>query len=588
MNKRHYSDYVLCKRLLFEAKDYWLSLLGIFILGLLSTPLALLMPVPLKIAVDSIIGNEPLPGFLVYLIPANYLSSSSDILILVVFLLLFIGLVTHLRGLISWLAETYVGEKILLDFRSKIFRHLQDLSLTYHDTRGTSDSVYKIQYDAPCIRLFINYTLIPLVSSLIMLISMIWVTTNINIQLAFAAMAVCPVLFVLTNFSRKAVRQVWVDVKGHESSAMAVVQEVLSAIRTVKAFTKEESEHKRFLNSSNLNLQGQLKIAFTQGGFDSLIAMTIVAGEAAVLFLGIKQVEAGTLVLGELLMVMAYLAQLYQPLRNISKNISDLQSGLASADRVYTLLDENVDIFEKQDAIQCKKAKGNIKFENVNFSYNENSEQVLNNVSFSISQGSRIGLVGKTGSGKSTLISLLARFYDPTSGTIYIDGVNIKDYKLADLRNQISYVLQDTVLFSASIRDNILYANPDATEDEIIQASKAANAHEFIMELAHQYDTVVGERGMLVSGGQRQRISLARAFLKDSPIIVLDEPTSALDVQTEARILASMERLMVGRTTILITHRPQTLDNFDRKLVLKNGHIVNTSNPGQKLVEGNV
>lgn len=584
MNKQNYSDYELSKRLLLEAKSYWLYIFGIFVLGLLSTPLALLMPIPLKISVDSVIGNEPLPGFLVSFLPAGNLSLSSNILLIVVLLLLLLGLLTHLKALISWVMETYVGEKLVLDFRSKIFRHVQNLSLTYLDTIGTSDSVYKIQYDAPCIRLFINYTLVPLVTSLIMLVCMIWVTANINLQLAFVAMAVCPVLFVLTNFSRKAVRDVWVNVKVYESNAMAVIQEVLSSIRTVKTFTKEASEHYRFLQSSKLNVKGQIKIAYTQGGFDSLIAMTIVTGEAAVLFIGIQQVESGTLSLGELLIVMAYLTQLYRPLQNISKNILDLQSGLASADRVYTLLDENIDVIEKQDAIQCKKVKGEIKFENVSFSYNENSKQILNNISFSIPQGTKIGLVGKTGSGKSTIISLLARFYDPTSGTIYIDGIDIRNYKLEDLRNQISFVLQDTVLFSTSIRDNILYANPNATEKEILLASKAANAHKFIMELPHQYDTVVGERGMLLSGGQRQRISLARAFLKDSPIIILDEPTSALDIKTEAEIIASMGRLMVGRTTILITHRPQALEHFNRKLALKDGHIFELSNASDHLI----
>jgi ATP-binding cassette, subfamily B, bacterial len=286
----------------------------------------------------------------------------------------------------------------------------------------------------------------------------------------------------------------------------------------------------------------------------------------------VLHVRSGTLTLGELLMVMAYLAQLYGPLATVTKKVAELQSSLASAVRAFSLLDEVPDVAERPDARPISRASGAVVFRNVSFAY-EKCRPVLRGISFELSPGARVGIMGATGAGKTTLASLLTRFYDPSAGQILLDGIDLRDYKLADLRNQFAIVLQEPVLFSASIAENIAYARPGASDREIVAAAKQANAHEFIGTLPQAYDTQVGERGMRLSGGERQRISLARAFLKDAPILILDEPTSAVDTRTEAAILEAMERLMRGRAAFIIAHRLSALKHCDPVLLIKDGGL---------------
>lgn len=573
MSDRNYSDVELSRRLLAQVKPYWAHLGVIFLMSLLAIPLSLLMPLPLKIAVDSVIGSKPLPAALAWWVPDALTGSASALMGIVVSLLFGIGLLRQLQALGGWVLDTYVGEKLVLDFRARLFHHLQRMSLTYHDVKGTTDSVYRVQYDAPAVQLFSIFGLIPLITYVFMLVGMLWVIAALDWQISLVAMAVCPVLYLLTNLCRKHLREIWNEVKEYQSSSMSVVQEVLGAIRIVKAFTQEDREQERFLSLSRQNLSGQVRVAYTQGRFDMLVGLTMVFGEAAVLFIGVQHVKSGILSLGGLLMIMAYLVQLYQPLRNISKNIADLQSALASAARAFSVLDERPEVIEKPHARPCGRATGALRFEDVSFAYDADYP-VLNEVTFHVPAGARVGITGTTGAGKTTLVSLIARFYDPSAGRILLDGIDLRDYKLADLRNQIAFVLQDTVLFSSSIRENIAYARADASEEEIIAAAMAANAHDFILDLPQGYGAQVGERGILLSGGQRQRIALARAFLKDAPIIILDEPTSAVDVKTEAAIMDAMQRLMSGRTTIMITHRPSTLDMFELQIRLEGGRII--------------
>jgi ATP-binding cassette subfamily B protein len=301
--------------------------------------------------------------------------------------------------------------------------------------------------------------------------------------------------------------------------------------------------------------------------------MTTTAGTAAVLFLGALHVQAETLTLGELLMVMAYLAQLYGPMETVSKKIADLQGSLVSAERAYALLDESPDVQDRPGALHLVHAQGAVTFQSVSFSYPHNPP-VLHEVSLEIPAGSRVGIEGTTGAGKTTLVSLLTRFYDPTAGQILLDGVDLRDYRLADLRNQFAIVLQDTVLFSTTVAENIAYARPGASDAEIVAAAHAANAHDFITRLPQGYETKVGERGMRLSGGERQRIALARAFLKDAPIVILDEPTSSVDLRTERLIIEALERLMRGRTTFIIAHRLSTLDDCNVRLRVEDGRLV--------------
>jgi ATP-binding cassette subfamily B protein len=352
------------------------------------------------------------------------------------------------------------------------------------------------------------------------------------------------------------------------------VQETLGGIRVVKAFGQEDRERERFTGKASETLRARMRLSFHEGGLGLMVGLVIAAGEAAVVFIGVRNVQAGTLTLGNLLLVMGYLSQLYRPLQSISKKVGDLQRSLASAERTFALLDQTPEVIEKPNAIPLSRARGALSFQNVSFAYDGENNPVLQNVSFEVGPGTRVGIAGATGAGKTTLVSLLTRFYDPTSGQITLDGVDLRDYRIADMRNQFAIVLQEPVLFSTSIAENIAYADPDATFEEIVAAARAANAHEFITHLPEGYDTQVGERGMRLSGGERQRISLARAFLKDAPILILDEPTSSVDMKTEAMIMEAMTLLMNGRTTFMIAHRLSTLANCDVRLQIEGGRVI--------------
>jgi ATP-binding cassette subfamily B protein len=350
------------------------------------------------------------------------------------------------------------------------------------------------------------------------------------------------------------------------------VQEGLSAIRVVKAFGQEDRESERFLERADKSLRANVGATLVAASFSIFTGLIMGTGTAAVLFVGVRLVQADALTLGDLILVMGYLGALYAPLNTLSQSPATLQASLASAERAFLLLDEVPDVVERKGARPLAHARGAVAFRDVSFAYRKD-HPVLHDVSFEIEPGTRVGISGTTGAGKSTLMNLLTRFYDPTVGQVLLDGVDIRDYKLADLREQFAIVLQEPVLFSTSIAENIAYARPDASEEEVVEAAKAANAHEFIAVLPHGYESKVGERGLSLSGGERQRISLARAFLKDAPILILDEPTSSVDTKTEAVIMDAMERLMQGRTVFMIAHRLGTLANCDVRMEIEDGRV---------------
>jgi ATP-binding cassette, subfamily B, bacterial len=561
------------RRLAAYARPYWPQILLVLILQLLATPLALLGPLPLKIAVDTVIGSRPLPGWLQAALPASLTGSATMLLGLAAALLVLTAVLGSLLDMATGLLQTYTGEKLAQDFRSRLFRHVQRLSLSYHDMTGTSDSTYRIQYDAPAIQRIVVDGLIPLFGSAVTLVAMIVVTARIDLRLAVVAMAVSPILFLLSRSFGPRLRKNWKEIKQLDSSAMGVVQEVLSAVRVVKAFGREDREHERFLHQSNRRVRRELEVSALQGSFDLLVALVMAGGSAAALLIGVQQVRAGTLSLGSLLLVMAYLQQIYKPLRMLSKKTVALESSMASAERAFALLDKVPEVAERKDAHRVGRSTGSLLFLDVSFAYDAD-HTVLNRVSFAAPPGTRVGIRGTTGAGKSSLMGLLMRFYDPTDGQIQLDGVDLRDYNLGDLRRQFGIVLQEPVLFSSTIGENIAYGRPEATPGQIAEAARLANAHEFISALPEGYDTTVGERGMRLSGGERQRISLARAFLLDAPILILDEPTSSVDVKTEAVIIEAMNRLMEGRTTFLISHRLDALAGCDMQIELEKGWTV--------------
>ena len=549
---------------------------------MLSLPLTLLYPLPLKIVVDSVLGQKELPSFIRTVFPVH---SNATALGFAVALLLAIAVIVNLQGLASWWLQTYVGEKLVWDFRARLLNHVQRLPLHFHDRYGATDSVYRIQHDAPALQYVIIQGLIPWVTALLTLLAMIYVTLQIDASLGLVALGIVPILLLLTVASSRTVRLRSQAIKDLDSSAMSVIQEVLGCIRVIKAFGQEDREHERFVRRSTKRVSGQLRLALDQAVFNMFIGLTIAGGTAASLYLGVRHVRSGALTIGSLLVVMAYIAQLYQPLQALTNKTSDLQSWMTSMERCFVLMDYPPEIAENPAARPLSRARGEFEFRNVSFEYGE-SGRGLHGISFTVPSGSRVGIVGSTGAGKTTLLNLIMRFYDPTDGQVLLDGIDLRNYRIRDLRKQFAVVLQEPVLFDASLAENIAYGKKTASDEEIVAAAKSACAHDFIVKMPRGYETLAGERGSGLSGGERQRISLARAFLRDSAVLILDEPTSSVDVHTESEILSATATLMLGRTTFMIAHRLETLRSCNIILVLEQGRLVDVCSSLAKYSRG--
>jgi ATP-binding cassette subfamily B protein len=576
-----YSNRTLFRRLFAETRGERRRMLALLAVELLATPAVLLSPVPLAIAVDDVIGTGHLPGVLDAVLPGFITSSDLGILAFAAFLQVFVVLLTQLQESGWYVLDAVVGERLTLAFRTRLFDHVQRLSLRFHDRRDTYDSIYRIQYDAEALQ-HVTEASFPFFSSTVTLVAALYVTLTIDWLLGLVAFAVTPALFVLIRFYEKRVRPGYTELKELQSGALGVVQEVLTTVRVVKAFGREDREQDRFLRQSRASMRARIRLAFAEGGFGLAVNLATGIGTAAVLYLGVRHVRSGSLTVGGLIIVMNYLLQLYGPLETISEKIADLQSGLASAERAFSLLDESSEVEDLARGRRLRRASGAVEFRHVSFAY-DLPHPVLHDVSFAVEPGTRLGIAGPTGAGKTTLVSLITRFYDPVEGAVLLDGVDLRDYRLADLRRQFAIVLQEPVLFSTTIRENIAYSDPEADAGAIVEAARAANAHDFIAKLPDGYETHAGERGMLLSGGERQRIALARAFLKDAPLLILDEPTSAVDVGTEEVIMEAMERLMDGRTAFMIAHRLSTLEACDAHLELDGGRIVDSSGLAEEL-----
>jgi len=554
-----------------DLRPYVSPLIVLLIVSLLAVPMTLIFPLPIKLLVDSVLGSQPLPGYLAIFVGSQV--SKTLALWLAISILMATAVLTYLENLVNVWYSNKVGNRMTLDIRARLFRQMQRLSVAYHDTMGAADSAYRTLNDAPMLRSFGIDSLIPLTTSILTLGAMILVMVFLDWELALIALLVSPLMFILTFVFRPRIRAGWRKFRASESAAMAVAQESLGASRLVKSYGQEERKNKELVSHYDASLSASLKVQVDSAVYSLLVGILTAAGLAAVLYIGIGHVQANTgLTLGSLLVVNYYVTQLYGPLRNVGQSILDIQMSLTGVERYRAVLDEKPDVPELPNAIPLARARGNIAFRNVSFAYTKD-HPVLHDITFELPSGNRLGVVGPTGSGKTTLSTLLLRLFDPTEGVITLDDLDLTDYKLADLRNQYAVVHQETVLFSTSVAENIRFAKPNATMDEVIAAAAAAKAQDFITNLPNGYDTLVGERGMKLSGGERQRISLARAFLKDAPILILDEPTSSLDVHTESAILDTIQELMKGRTTMMIAHRPSTLRDCNIILVLEDGRV---------------
>lgn len=558
------------------------GLLLLTFISLLSAPISLALPLPLKVAVDSGLSNREMPGFLAALVPASVEQSSNGIFVIAAVLQVVIVLLFQVQVAATNILSTTLSQHMTMSLRGRVLAHAQRLSFSFHDERGTSDSLYRIQYDTTALPNLFVYTLIPLSAAIVTLSSMLYVIFEISLKLALLSLGVVPFLVGYYLYFRRRMFPRYDESKRLESSAMQRVHETLGALRVVKSFGREDHEHDRFMGRSRESAEAQIHLTWAESTFFAVVSTTIAIGTGMVLFVGIKDVRSGLISLGSLLLILGYLRELYRPLESMTNAGAKVLSYRSSLARTYELLDAPRDVPEHPRALPLVRALGDIRLVGVSFGY-QPDVAVLDNVHLDIPAGTRVGIVGRTGSGKTTLISLLTRFFDPTGGTIMLDGKDVRRYRIDDLRQQFSIVMQDAVLFSASIGDNIAYARPNASHDDVIRAAKAAEAHNFITQMDDGYETLVGERGLRLSGGERQRISLARAFLRDAPIVILDEPTSAVDTLTEKEIMTAFSRLMADRTVFMIAHRLSTLDGCDEVIRIDHGRLSRLAGPPGRL-----
>jgi ATP-binding cassette subfamily B protein/subfamily B ATP-binding cassette protein MsbA len=480
-----------------------------------------------------------------------------------------------------------VGLEALLKVRTELYSHLQRLSLKFHDTRRSSDSSFRVAYDSQAIQTIYNKGFTGVFGSIITLIGTFVIMVRLDWQLALLSLAVVPLLLGAIYFFAHRIRRESTFIQEQESAVLAQAQEGLSSIRMVHAFGREEWEVHQFQTQAQQSLQANLRLTLTNINSALVISTLMVLGTAAMYYVGTMHVLAGTLSLGSLLVFSAYLLMLYQPLESLTYTAWAMEGATAGAKRCFEVLDRQDDVVDSPNAVAVESAQGAIEFHNVSFGYAQDRE-VLHDVDLRIAPNQIAAIVGGTGAGKSTLLSLAPRFYDPTTGNVTLDGRDIREITKKSLRAQIGMVLQDTLLFSTSVRENIAYGRPDATEEEIVDAARRAQADEFIRALPNGYDSLVGERGGHLSVGQRQRIGIARAFLKNAPVLLLDEPTSALDPTTEAAIMDTIKELMRGRTTLIVTHRLATVHDVDLIVVLEHGRVVEQGRGPELVARGGI
>jgi len=538
--------------------------------------LNLLKPWPFKIIVDDFLrGNS---------------TARSDWRTWIALLCLALVAIQLLWGIINWITNylfVKIGLQALLKLRTDLYSCLQSLSLKYHDARRSSDSSFRVAYDSQSIQTIYNKGFTNIFGSTITLAGTFVIMVRLDWQLTLLSLAIVPPIVAAIYFFAHRIRRESTFIQEQESAMLAQAQEGLSSIRMVHAFGREEFEVRQFHRQARQSLEANLRLTLTNVNSALVISTLMVIGTAAMYYVGTLHVLAGTLTLGSLLVFSAYLLMLYQPLESLTYTAWAMEGATAGAKRCFEVLDRQDDVVDSPNAIAISSAHGSIEFQNVSFAYAQD-RHVLHNLDLTISPNQIVALVGGTGAGKSTLLSLVPRFYDPTSGSVTLDGCDLREITKKSLRAQIAIVLQDTLLFSTSVRENIAYGRPEATEEEIVDAARRAQADEFIRQMPNGYQNAVGERGGHLSVGQRQRLGIARAFLKNAPVLLLDEPTSALDPTTESAIMETIKELMRGRTTLIATHRLATVHNVDQIIVLEHGHIVEQGRGSELVARGGV
>ena len=544
------------KRLLLYAKPYSGRLMLAFLFTSVAAAGNLFVPWILKDVIDKVLMNKDI-----------FLLNTIAVTIVIVF---------FIRG-ICFYAQTYlmsyVGQKVIIDIREAVYRKLQFLSLGYFEKRQTGTIMSYVTNDVGALQGSIIESATDFVTEMSILIGSLALMFNLHWKLSLLTLITMPLVAKAMDLFGKKLKRTSGIMQERAADITAVLQETISSVRVIKSFVREEYEIARFVKENYANFRAQMKNAQVMATLTPVIELIAAIGVTFLIWYGGFEVINGNLTAGALIAFLVYATNLANPIKRLSRIYGNVQKAMAAAERVFSVLDEKTDIIEKENATELKAVIGKVDFKAVTFKYNEN-EVILKDINLDVKAGQMVAIVGPSGAGKTTIVNLLPRFYDPVAGNIYIDDVNIADVTLASLREKIGIVPQETVLFNGSIYDNILYGDLTATTEEVMAAAKAANAHDFIMQMADQYQTQIGERGSKLSGGQRQRIAIARAILKNPRILILDEATSALDTESEKLVQDALDKLMVGRTSFVIAHRLSTILQADMIIVMEKGQIV--------------
>jgi subfamily B ATP-binding cassette protein MsbA len=545
-------------------------------------------PWPLKIVLDNVVGEHKLPEWL-----SNVLQpfmSSGTRMQLAAAAAVAVVLIALLGAMASYVANYYttsVGQWVANDLRLRTYHHLQQLSVNYYNTHDMGTLLSTITADVQTIQAFASSSTLGMLVDLLTILGMLAIMFWLNWDFTLIAVAVTPFLLVMISRFKKAVKTATKEVRKQQSNIVAVVQQGLESMKVVKAFGRQDLEQDELGEVSKATVEAALKARRVKALLSPTVSVIVAACTAFVLWRGSSLILRGTMTAGALTVFLSYLSQFFRPVKDLATMTNTIAQTAVGVERVRAILDAGDVIPETPDARDPKVLKGDIEFDHVAFGYQKDAP-VLKDVSFTINAGDMVGVVGPTGTGKSTIMSLIPRFYDPSAGRVVVDGVDVREYRLQGLRSQIAYVLQDTVLFRGTVAENIAYGRGGATRDEIVEAARLANADEFISKMPQGYDTLVGDRGDTLSGGQRQRIGIARALIRNNPILILDEPTAALDSESEHAVIEALERLMKGRTVITIAHRLSTIRHANKILVLQDGVLAEEGNHDELLARGGV
>jgi ABC-type multidrug transport system fused ATPase/permease subunit len=569
-------------------KPYRGSLLVILLAMMVETAMSLAAPWPLKIIIDNVVGHHRLAPWLDALVrPMLDGGQKMQVAALAALAALLIAVLGAIASYIDNYYTESVGQWVAHDLRMRTYHHLQRLSLGFYDTHQTGTLLSTITTDIQTIQGFASSASLDILVDMLTIFCMLGLMFWLNWDFTLIALGITPFLLLFISRFKKAVKKATREVRKEQSEIVAVVQQGLESVQVIKAFGRQELQQQKLGEVSHATVDAALRARRIKSLLSPIVTITVAACTAVVLWRGSWLILHDMMTVGALTVFLAYLSKFFKPVKDLATMTNQIAQAAVGVERVRAILDTDTIIEEKPDAVEPGPLTGGIEFQNVAFGYDP-EVPVLRDVTFKIEPGQFIGVVGPTGAGKSTIISLIPRFYDPLAGVVRIDGKDIRDLKLKDLRDQIGYVLQDTVLFRGTVAENIAFGRPDATSDEIIAAAKLANADEFITKMPDGYNTMVGERGTTLSGGQRQRIGIARVMVRNSPILLLDEPTAALDTESEHLVIDALARLMKGRTVITIAHRLSTIRDADRIIVISGGTVAESGTHDELLSLGGI